>query len=131
MTFWLAHNSTPPLRVSSLQTCPWIAGRSRWHSGSAPRHFPATIPGLEQSQKQTSGGVAPPSTRRSLADCPRCPRLQRKRRFSGHGFEVLTRVGPRKQLIDIAVGVGVDDPDEDVGEILERIDIVEFAGLDQ
>jgi hypothetical protein len=30
-----------------------------------------------------------------------------------------------------AVGVGVDDPGEDVGEILERIDIVEFSGLDQ
>ena len=28
-----------------------------------------------------------------------------------------------------AVGVGVDDPGEDVGEILERIDIVEFTSL--
>jgi hypothetical protein len=27
----------------------------------------------------------------------------------------------------IAVGVDADDPDEDVGEILERIDIVEFT----
>ena len=31
----------------------------------------------------------------------------------------------------IAVGVDVDDPGEDVGEILERIDILEFTGLDQ
>jgi hypothetical protein len=29
----------------------------------------------------------------------------------------------------IAVGVDVDDPGEDVGEILERIDIVEFTSL--
>jgi hypothetical protein len=31
----------------------------------------------------------------------------------------------------IAFGVDVDDPGEDVGEIFERIDIVEFTGLDQ
>jgi hypothetical protein len=29
----------------------------------------------------------------------------------------------------IAVGVDVDDPGEDVGKILERIDIVEFTSL--
>ena len=34
---------------------------------------------------------------------------------SGHGFEVLLSVGPRQQLIDVAVWMTVDDPDEDVG----------------
>jgi hypothetical protein len=33
--------------------------------------------------------------------------------------------------VDLAVGVAVDDPGEDVGEVAERFDSVEFAGFDQ
>jgi hypothetical protein len=33
-------------------------------------------------------------------------------------------------LVDVAIGMIVDDPGEDVGEISERIDVVEFACLD-
>ena len=40
-------------------------------------------------------------------------------------------VGPGQQLIDVAVWMAVDNPGEDVGEIAERIDVVEFACLDQ
>ena len=40
-------------------------------------------------------------------------------------------VGPRQQLIDIAVGVTIDDAREDVGQIRERVDVVQLAGLDQ
>src|SRR5205823_3957542 len=43
----------------------------------------------------------------------------------------LLSVGPRKQLIDIAVGLAVDDAHEDVGQIRERVDVVQLAGLDQ
>jgi len=34
-------------------------------------------------------------------------------------------------LIDVAVGMTVDDPGEDVGEIRQRVDVVEFARLDE
>ena len=47
-----------------------------------------------------------------------------------HGSEVLISVGPRQQLIDIAVGVTIDDAREDVGQIRERVDVVQLAGLD-
>ena len=40
-------------------------------------------------------------------------------------------VGPRQQLIDIAIGVTIDDAREDVGQIRERVDVVQLAGLDQ
>ena len=40
-------------------------------------------------------------------------------------------VGPGQQLIDGAVGMTVDDPGEDVGQVHERVDIVQFTGLDQ
>lgn len=50
---------------------------------------------------------------------------------SGHGPEVLTFVGPRKQLVDLAVRMAVGDPGEDVGEVGKRIDVVQFAGFDQ
>jgi hypothetical protein len=39
--------------------------------------------------------------------------------------------GPGQELIDLAVGMAVDDPDEDVIEIGERIDLVQLAGFDQ
>ena len=51
--------------------------------------------------------------------------------FSGHGSEVLRFVGPRQEGIDVAVGMTVDDPGKDVGQIAKRIDVVEFAGFDQ
>ena len=40
-------------------------------------------------------------------------------------------IGPRQQLIDIAVGMTIDDAREDVGQIRERVDVVQLAGLDQ
>jgi hypothetical protein len=40
--------------------------------------------------------------------------------FSGHGSEILLSVGLRQQLIDIAVGVTIDDARED-GQIRERV----------
>ena len=40
-------------------------------------------------------------------------------------------VGPRQQLVDGAIGMTVDDPGEDVGQVAERIDIVQLTGLDQ
>jgi hypothetical protein len=52
--------------------------------------------------------------------------------LSGHGFEFGRRdIGPRQQIVDPAVRVAVDDLGEDVGEIAERLDAVELAGLDQ
>src|SRR5450432_4066079 len=48
-----------------------------------------------------------------------------------HGSEFLLFVGPRQQLIDIAVGVTIDDAREDVGQIRERVYVVQLAGLDQ
>jgi len=51
------------------------------------------------------------------------------RSSSSHGFEGLTAVGPRQQLLDVAVRVTIDDLVEDVGEIGERIDLVDLAGL--
>jgi hypothetical protein len=51
--------------------------------------------------------------------------------FSSHGFEVWLTVEPWQQLIDVAVGMTLDDPGEDVGEVRERIDVVELAGLDE
>jgi hypothetical protein len=52
--------------------------------------------------------------------------------FLGHGFEILRwRVGPRQELVDLAVGVVVYDPRDDVGEICVRLDAAEFAGLDE
>jgi hypothetical protein len=44
--------------------------------------------------------------------------------FSGHGFEVLLSVCPPQQLIDIAIGMAVGDPCEDVAQVGERIDVV-------
>ena len=39
-------------------------------------------------------------------------------------------VGPGQQLVDSAVWVMVDDPDDDVSEVELRIDVAEFARLD-
>jgi hypothetical protein len=43
----------------------------------------------------------------------------------------LTAISPGQELIDLAVGMAVDDPGEDVIEIGERIDVVQLAGFDQ
>src|SRR3981189_947921 len=51
--------------------------------------------------------------------------------FLGHGFEFLLSICPRQQLIDIAVGMTSDDAREDVGQIRERVDVVQLAGLDR
>jgi hypothetical protein len=43
--------------------------------------------------------------------------------FSGHGLEfVRGDVGSGQQLVDLAIGVSLDDPGEDVGNIAERLD---------
>jgi hypothetical protein len=49
--------------------------------------------------------------------------------FSGHGVEIWLSVGPRKQLIDVAVGMTVDDSGEDVGQIGERIDMFSLQSM--
>ncbi|MBA8905022.1 hypothetical protein HNQ95_000786 [Aminobacter ciceronei] len=50
--------------------------------------------------------------------------------FSGHGLELeLVDVDPRQEIVDLAVGVAVDDPGEDISEIAERFDTIELAGL--
>jgi hypothetical protein len=36
-------------------------------------------------------------------------------------------VGSRQQLIDVAVEMTVDDPGEDIGEIPERVDVIQFT----
>jgi hypothetical protein len=52
--------------------------------------------------------------------------------FSGHGLEfVRGDVGPGQQVVDLAVGVGVDDSGEHVGKIAARLDAVELASFDQ
>jgi hypothetical protein len=40
--------------------------------------------------------------------------------FSSHGFEVWLTVDPWQQLIDVAVGMALDELGEDVGEVGER-----------
>ena len=50
--------------------------------------------------------------------------------FSGHGYGVaLWRIGPRQQVIDLGVGVAVDDYGEHGGEIAKRFDAIEFCCL--
>ena len=44
---------------------------------------------------------------------------------------MLSRVGPGQELVDLAVGVAVDDPRDDIGEIGVRLDAAEFTGLDE
>lgn len=52
--------------------------------------------------------------------------------FSGHGFDLGSGdVGPREEIVDLAVGMVVDDPGQHVGEIAERFDAVQLAGFDQ
>jgi hypothetical protein len=50
--------------------------------------------------------------------------------FSGHGFDG-GGVGPGQEIVDLAIGVAVDDFGYNVGEIHEVIDAVELACLDQ
>jgi len=38
-------------------------------------------------------------------------------------------VSPWQQLIDVAIWMTVDDPGEDVGQVGERIDVVQLTGL--
>jgi hypothetical protein len=38
----------------------------------------------------------------------------------GYGLERLTAVSPRQDLVDLAVRMAIDDPDQGVGEIGER-----------
>jgi hypothetical protein len=40
-------------------------------------------------------------------------------------------IGPRQQVVDLAVGMTVDDSGDDVGQIVMRFDAAELAGLDQ
>jgi hypothetical protein len=52
--------------------------------------------------------------------------------FSGHGLELWgAHVGPGQKLVDLAVGVATDDPGQRIGEIAERLDTVELAGLNE
>ena len=38
---------------------------------------------------------------------------------------------PRQQLIDVLLFVPIDDSCEDAGQVAVRLDLVQFAGLDQ
>jgi hypothetical protein len=52
--------------------------------------------------------------------------------FSGDGLKLGSLdVGPGQQFVDLAIGMAVDNPGEDIGEIAERLDTIEFAGFDQ
>ena len=52
--------------------------------------------------------------------------------FSGHVPEGgRCGIGPRQQVIDLTIGMAVDDLGDDVGEIGRRIDGVELTGFDQ
>jgi hypothetical protein len=62
-----------------------------------------------------------------LADRNLQAQPDRKGALSGHGGGV----GPGHELVDLAGGVAVDEPGEEVGEVGLGIDRVELAGLDQ
>lgn len=50
--------------------------------------------------------------------------------FSGYGLKLWRGdVGPGQEIVDLAVQVAVDDPREHVGEVAERLDVVQLAGL--
>ena len=51
--------------------------------------------------------------------------------FSGHGLELLRCIGPRQQVVDLALRVASDNAGDDVGEVSLWIDAVELAGLDE
>ena len=52
--------------------------------------------------------------------------------FSGHGFERgRCGIGPRQQVVDLAIEMAVDDPGDDVGEIGVRLGPAELAGFDE
>lgn len=52
--------------------------------------------------------------------------------FSTHGLEFqLGDVGPRQEIVDLAVLVAVDNLREHVGQVTEGLDIVQLAGFVQ
>jgi hypothetical protein len=52
--------------------------------------------------------------------------------LSGHVLELcLCDVGPWQEIVDTPIRVAVDNPGDDIGEIGERLDAVQLAGLDQ
>ena len=52
--------------------------------------------------------------------------------FSGHGLEVEGgEICPGQEIIDLAVGMSVDDFGDDVGQIGLGFDATELTGLDQ
>src|SRR5690606_24653382 len=49
-----------------------------------------------------------------------------------HGLNLGSRdVGPGQEIVDLAVGVAVDDPGKRVGQVGERFDVVQLARLNQ
>lgn len=51
---------------------------------------------------------------------------------SGRGFDFWRgAIGPGQQLVEAALRMALDDASDDVGEIAERLDAAELAGLDQ
>lgn len=50
--------------------------------------------------------------------------------FSGHGVEFgFCGIGPRQQVVDLAIWMPVDDPGEDAREIGQRLHMVELGSL--
>ena len=52
--------------------------------------------------------------------------------LSGHGLKIWrSGIGPRQEVVEAAVGVTVDDAGDDVGQVGERLDADQLAGLDE
>jgi hypothetical protein len=41
----------------------------------------------------------------------------------------LTAIGSGEQLVNVAVWMTVDDPDEGIGQVGKRIDVIQLTGL--
>jgi hypothetical protein len=44
---------------------------------------------------------------------------------------IVTAIGPLQQLIDVTIRMAIDDPGERVGQVGERIDVIQLTGFNQ
>ena len=56
---------------------------------------------------------------------------QRCALFSAPQLWGAAAICPRLQLIDVAIRMATDDPDERVGRVGKRIDVIQLTGFDQ
>ena len=118
---------TPVVREDQPRTNTWTCGTQPAHQ-SLFTYVQATSPPIGTSVMRE------PTEKSASAKSMRNEVLQKDIRalFSGHIFEVLrSGIGPRQQVINLAVGVTVDDPGDDVGEVGMRFYADEFTSLDQ